>query len=130
MEIIKILDLDEHGVLEFTKHPQFKDSIRSIKLFDNGFGVSIICKCEDVTHPYEKSFMGMTSGGSWEEQTFEIACVVGDSIADSQFVISDDVCQEYPQYDMNGGVLSYLDKEKVVEFMRVVQSLPTRKEQV
>lgn len=128
MEIIKILDLDELGVLEFVKHNQFKDSIRSTKIFDNGYGVSIICTCDDFARSYVQSFKGMSSGGNWEEQTFEIACVVGDK--DCSFIISDDLCEEYPEYERDGGVLSYLNKEQVIRFMKFVQSLPSRKEKV
>lgn len=124
-DVIKLLDLDELGILEFKKHNTFNDSIQAIKLFDNGYAGSIICKCYELKNS-DTIFVMFSSHGSWENQSFEIACVVVPSDGNFTFLYVDSIAEEYPEYEQNYGVLNYKNKTELKEILNFIKSMPSR----
>lgn len=124
-DVIKLLDLDELGVLEFKKHNAFGDSIHAIKLLDNGYGISVICKYDELKNS-DTAFQIFTSNGSWETETFEIACVLINSNDNCRFLYVDSISEEYPEYEINGGIFNYKNKTELKEIINFISSLPSR----
>jgi hypothetical protein len=123
---IKLLDLDEFGVLDFKIHNTFDSSLHAVKLFDNGYGVSVICTCYEI----KPKGLGLNMNfpyGDWEKGTYEVACVVGDDEETCQFIIQENLEEEFEEYSMNGGILGNQRVPQIKQIMHFVKSLPSRK---
>jgi hypothetical protein len=139
MKTIKILDLDDLGAIEFFEHGAFLDSIQGVKFFDNGWGVSIICKCDEVENlNHEKiAIRGIysTSCGRWEDGTFELAVIQG-NLQSSYFVVNEFLQYKDDEYLHNDGIWRFKTVDKVKEIISMIKSLdkitriPTNDEEI
>ena len=126
MKTIKILDLDELGAIEFKEHQSFLDSIHGTKFFDNNYGVSIICKCEELEKANEEKIaikgLYSTSHGSWENQTFELAVIKGNEES-SYFIVNEFLEQEDVEYSNNGGMWGFKTIDEVKKIISSIKNL-------
>jgi hypothetical protein len=126
MKTIKILDLDELGTLEFKEHPSFLDSIQAVKFFENGLGVSVICKSKDVMFMNQEKLAihgnFSTSAGSWEDGTYEIAVLVGDENL-SFFEMLKNISDTNEDYEINGGIWQFKRIDQLKEIVSQIKNI-------
>lgn len=122
--ILETLQIGKFGIVEFSEHPSFSDSISGILLFENGYGLSIITKYQK-RQASSSAVFGFSAHGSWERGTFEVAVGKCNNIDEFVFDVLPDLEEDYSDYARDQGVFSYVSVDFIESLAERISKIHT-----
>lgn len=127
LKIVKTLRLENiDETLKFELHHSFYDSIQASLEFNNGYGVSIITKCQEVVEKnlFKVPSFGLvfsSSAGIFEDGTFEVAITKNGNFFELDQ--EDSRLEELEKIHVyNYGIFQYVKTEDLEKIISIVKN--------